>query len=256
MARRILTAFAAAMILSAVVAPAVSAQPSSAGCQFLNDPVHDGHYTASSPNAVDLAAGDRLTMMAEAPTSEGDPTTITLSIDGVVVDAASFPGVVAYEIPTAGTYTVLWEIDSGNVTWVVGCNAPDCSAVVAGPSTLKSDSKLHEVTLSGATIADNDALTYVITAVTQDEPTVGGWRQDLKTPDANGQSGGKVSLRGERNPSLNGRVYRISYTVFTESGGSCTGVEDVGVSVRKAAAVDDGDQASWNSFTGELVPGS
>ena len=253
MAKRILAALAAATILSAGMAPAVSAQPTSGGCQFLNDPVHDGHYTASFPQGFDLAAGDRLTMMADAPTSEGDPTTITLSIDGVVVDTASFPGVVAYEVPASGTYTVVWEIDSGNVTWVVGCNAPDCSAVVVSPSALKADGKVHQVALSGATSDTGDALTYDITSVTQDEPTVGGWRQDLKSPDANGLDGGEVSLRGERNPSLNGRVYRIAYTVSANPGESCSGIETVGVPVRKAAAVDDGNQASWNSFTGVLV---
>lgn len=253
MTRRILTALAAVMILSAGMAPALSAHPSSTGCQFINDPNFDGHYTSLPPTAIDLAAGDRLRMAADSPTSEGDPTTVTLSIDGVVVDAAPFPGVVDYEIPTAGTYVVEWGIDSGNATWIVGCNAADCSTVIASPSTLKADGKVHEVALSGATIANGDALTYAITGVTQDEPTVGGWRQDLKTPDANGLNGDKVSLRAERNPSLNGRIYRISYTVSADHGGGCSGIETVGVPVRKAAAVDDGNEASWNSFTGALV---
>jgi hypothetical protein len=112
------------------------------------------------------------------------------------------------------------------------------------------------VTLSGATVADEDTVAIAITGVTQDEPTTGGWRQDLKTPDANGLDADHVSVRAERNPSLNGRVYRISYTATSGRGGSCSGVETVGVPVRRgAAAFDDGDQASWNSFTGELVPG-
>ncbi len=255
MAKRVLTALAAVMILSVAMAPAVSANHASPGCQFINDPMLDAHYLGMPPTALDLATGDRLTMAADAPTSEGDPTTVTLSVDGVVVDTAAFPGAVEYEITTTGTYTVEWGIDSGNATWVVGCNAADCSTVIASPGTLKSDSKLHEVVLSGATIADGDVLTYAITGVTQDEPTTGGWKQDLKTPDANGLGGNRVSVRGERNPSLNGRVYRISYTVSAEHGGGCSGVENVGVAVRKTAAVDDGDQASWNSFTGELVPG-
>ncbi|MDP8909437.1 MAG: hypothetical protein M3N47_10065 [Chloroflexota bacterium] len=132
--------------------------------------------------------------------------------------------------------------------------APDCSAVSATPGLLKADGKLHQVALSGATHASGEPLTYSITGVTQDEPTTGGFRNDLTTPDANGVSGNKVSLRGERNPSLNGRVYRIHYVVKDGSGDDCSGFATVGVPVRKGVApVDDGAQASWNSFTGALV---
>ena len=254
MTKRMLAAVAAAMILSGVAAPVASAQPQSPGCSFLNSPVHDGQYTSAFPQPYDLVAGDRLTMAAGAPTNEGDPTTVTLSIDGVVVDTASFPGVVDVEIQASGTYEIVWQVDAGNVTWVVGCNAPDCSGVNLSPETLKADNKLHRITLSGATVEDGDAISYMINGVTQDEPTSGGWRQDLKMPDANGIDAGQVSLRGERNPSLNGRVYRVSYTVTSGRGGDCFGIETVGVPVRKSAAVDDGDFASWNSFTGELIP--
>ena len=257
MFNRLLAAVATGIIVSMVAAPVVSAQPPSPGCGFLNDPVHDAQYTSSFPQEYDLAAGDRLTMAADEPTAEGNPTAVLLSVDGIIVAKANFPGVVEFEVPASGIYNVVWEVDSGNATWVVGCNAPDCSGVVVSPDTLKADSKLQRVTLSGAAVAGEATVTYAITGVTQDEPTTGGWRQDLKTPDANGLAGDHVSVRGERNPSLNGRVYRISYTATTDGGGSCAGEETVGVPVRRgAAAFDDGDQASWNSFTGELVPAS
>jgi len=254
MRKRILTALAAGLVLAAMSVPAVSAaEPASAGCRFLNDPQFDGEYSGIPPTAIDLAAGDRLTMTAGRPASFGEPTTVTLSIDGVVVDSAGFPGAVGYVIPTSGTYEVGFETD-GNATWEVACNAPDCSVVIVSPIDLKADGKLHEARLSGATVANDAAITYKIIGVTQDEPTAGGWRQDLKTPDANGLGADRVSVRGERNPSLNGRVYRIAYRVSAEQGGTCTGVEIVRVSPNKATAVDDGDQASWNSFTGELIP--
>jgi hypothetical protein len=255
MGKRILTALVAGFVLTAMSVPAVSAaEPASAGCQSLNDPLFDGEYSGLPPTALDLAAGDRLTMMVGRPASFGEPMTVTLTIDGVVVDSAGFPGAVAYVIPTSGTYEVGFATD-GNATWEVACNAPDCSVVIVSPNDLKADSKLHEVRLSGATVANDAAITYKITGVTQDEPTTGGWRQDLKTPDANGLGADRVSLRGERNPSLNGRVYRIAYRVSAEQGGTCTGVEIVRVSPNKATAVDDGDQASWNSFTGQLLAG-
>jgi len=254
MKKRLMAAAAAALILGVVAVPVAMAQATSPGCGFLNSPVHDAHYFSSSLQPYDLAAGDRITVAAGMPTSEGAPTTVTLTIDGVVVDTASFPGVVEFEVPASGTYVIVWEVDAGNATWTVGCNAPDCSALNISPATLKSDSKLHPVTISGATADDGATLSYAITGVTQDEPTSGGWRQDLKMPDANGIDAGHVSLRGERNPSLNGRVYRVSYSVTSSRGGDCFGVETVAVPTNKGAAVDDGDQASWNSFTGELIP--
>jgi hypothetical protein len=112
MTKRMLAAIAAAMILSVLAAPVASAQPQSPGCSFLNSPVHDAHYFSSTPQPYDLVAGDRLTMAAGAPTSEGDPTTVTLSIDGVVVDTASFPGVVEVEIEAPGTYEIEWAVDA------------------------------------------------------------------------------------------------------------------------------------------------
>jgi hypothetical protein len=42
-----------------------------------------------------------------------------------------------------------------------------------------------------------------------------------------------VNLRAERDPKANGRVYRIAYTVSDGRGGSCSGVEKVGVPVKK-----------------------
>ncbi len=256
MKRRLLTAFAAVTILTGIMVPAATAaDPPSAGCQFLNDPIWDSHYTGGPIASLDFAAGDLIRMTAAKPTSFGTPTTVTLTVDGAVVDSSTFPGTVEYVIPTTGTHDVGWEINVGNATWDVACNGPDCSTVVVSPDSLKSDSKLQQVALSGATVANDDTMSYAITSVTQDEPTTGGWRQDLKTPDANGVNAERVSLRGERNPSLNGRVYRIAYTVSADHGGDCSGVETVGVPVRKgAAAVDDGDRSSWNSFTGVLVP--
>ena len=110
--------------------------------------------------------------------------------------------------------------------------------------------------LSGATDPDAFPLSYSITGVTQDEPVSGGFRNDVYAPDAGGLSGNRVSLRGESNPRGNGRVYRIAYSVSQEGASSrCSGVAKVSVPVRRGvAAVDDGGQASWNSFTGALVP--
>src|SRR5436189_3914783 len=54
-----------------------------------------------------------------------------------------------------------------------GNNPPDCSGVIVTPNTLSSSGGFALVTLSGATDADSDALSYHIDGVTQDEPVFG-----------------------------------------------------------------------------------
>jgi hypothetical protein len=57
-----------------------------------------------------------------------------------------------------------------------------------------------------------------------------------KKPDAQRVSGhpSQIRLRAERDPKANGRVYRIVYRVSDGRGGTCTGVEKVGVPLKKA----------------------
>ena len=87
------------------------------------------------------------------------------------------------------------------------------------------------ITLSGATDADGDPLTWSITKVTQDEKVKGAITKNDKGPDAKRVSGKphQVELRAERIASGNGRVYRIHYTVSDGQGGTCSGVVKVGV---------------------------
>jgi hypothetical protein len=144
--------------------------------------------------------------------------------------------------------------------------SPDCSAVSATPTMLgQMRDKLALITLSGATDPDGDTLTYHIDGVTQDEYVTGVG--DDTFPDAAltaaGADSNQVLVRSEANPQLNGRVYRIAYTVSDDRGGSCSGTAGragnttakVSVPRRKgASAIDDGDTTSWDSFTGVPVP--
>jgi hypothetical protein len=117
------------------------------------------------------------------------------------------------------------------------------------------------VTLSGATDADGDTLSYHIDGVTQDEYVTGVG--DDTSPDAaltaSGASSNRVLVRAEANSHFNGRVYRIAYTVSDGRGGVCSATAGpgatttvrVGVARKKgAAATDDGAAASWDSFSG------
>lgn len=106
---------------------------------------------------------------------------------------------------------------------------PDCSSVVATSPILWPPTRGYRlVTLSGATDADADPLTYAITAVTQDEPVSGMDPLDL-SPDGLLLSGGQIKLRAELDPTRDGRVYRVAYVVSDGRGGSCTGTVPVSV---------------------------
>lgn len=124
-------------------------------------------------------------------------------------------------------------------------NPPDCSTVVATPSTLSKSGKLTLVTLSGATDPDTgDVLTYTIDGVVQDEPVT--QTGDATSPDAMaGTSPNTVLLRSESAKSGDGRVYRIAFTV-SDGEASCNGTADVAVPRKGKTAIDSGTY--YNSF--------
>ena len=133
---------------------------------------------------------------------------------------------------------------------------PDCSAAAASPSSLTtsaSGKQFRQVTLGGATDLDGETPSFQIDSVTQDEPVTG--KGDDTSPDAaTGANSNQVQLRAEANPQRNGRVYRVAYTVSDGNGGTCTGVEKVSVARKKGqTAIDDGNTAAWNSFSGAQV---
>jgi Regulator of chromosome condensation (RCC1) repeat/Bacterial Ig domain len=144
---------------------------------------------------------------------------------------------------------------------------PNCSGVTAAPNSIWPGMRdtMALITLSGATDPDGDTLSYHIDGVTQDEYVTGVG--DDTFPDAAltaaGADSNQVFVRSEANSHFNGRVYRIAYTVSDGNGGSCSGTAGprgnttakVGVQrTRGIQAIDDGDAASWDSFTGAPVP--
>ena len=128
--------------------------------------------------------------------------------------------------------------------------APACTNVVPSKAKLwPVRAQFVAVKLSGATDGNGDALTYAITAVTQDEKTKLATGRTDKGPDAQRISGkpAELKLRSERVAKGNGRVYKITYRVTDGRGGSCTGVEKVGVPIRQGGnAVANSRQ--YNSF--------
>jgi chitinase len=121
--------------------------------------------------------------------------------------------------------------------------APECS--LARPSVAQlwpPNHKLIPVTILGVTDEGSNAVTIVITGVTQDEP-INGLGDGDTAPDAVIQ-GGTVLLRAERAGGGNGRVYRVTFQASHTQGGTCTGTVLVTVPHSRGPtaqpAVDDG----------------
>jgi hypothetical protein len=142
--------------------------------------------------------------------------------------------------------------DEGLVTvTVVEANvAPGCANVVPSKAKLwPAGGQFVVVKLSGAADGNGDVLSYAITAVTQDEKTKLATGPTDKGPDAQRISGkpAELKLRSQRMPKGNGRVYKITYRVTDGRGGSCTGVEKVGVPIRQGGKAVAGSR-QYNSF--------
>jgi hypothetical protein len=169
--------------------------------------------------------------------SAGDPDHGAVTCDA---DSCTYTPDPGYLGADSFTYTVSdGELtDEGLVTVTVEepNAAPSCAGVKPSKTTLwPPERQFVLVTLFGAADADGDPLTFSITSVKQDEKVKGIGGAVDKGPDARRVSGkpSRMNLRAERDPKANGRVYRIAYTVSDGRGGSCTGVEKVGVPVKK-----------------------
>lgn len=149
----------------------------------------------------------------------------------------------------AGTHDICVTVSgndaggNGSVTEciVISINSPPvCDDVVANIDSLwPPNHKLVNVSLSGATDPDGDAITLSIVSVSQDEPTNGLGDGD-KTPDAI-ISGSSVDVRSERSGTGDGRVYVISFNAEDSNGASCMGSVNIGVPHdKKDTAVDNG----------------
>lgn len=126
---------------------------------------------------------------------------------------------------------------------------PDCSALTASADGLwPPNHGLRTVTVSGATDADGDPLTYAITGVRQDEP-VDAPGSGNTAPDARIVSGNQVDLRAERVGGGNGRVYEIDVLVTDEAdGGTCTGTVAVTVPHDRSGRPAINDGATYSSL--------
>jgi hypothetical protein len=100
--------------------------------------------------------------------------------------------------------------------------------------------RLVNVSVSGITDPDGDALRTVVTGVTSDEPTNTKGDGDTPVDAFLGAADDLVDLRAERTGGGNGRVYIVSFRSEDARGGTCTGTVAVGIRQGNKAAVDSG----------------
>jgi large repetitive protein len=227
--------------------------------------------TVTGVNDAPVADDDALTTDEETPGNvsvligdadvDGDTLTVANPSDPDHGSVSCNPttGVCTYtpDADHLGPDSFTYEVSDGlltdeglvSVTVVEANVAPACASVV--PSKTKLWPVLSQfvvVKLSGATDGNGDVLTYAI-AVTQDEKTKLATGRTDKGPDAQRISGkpAELKVRSQRMPKGNGRVYKVTYRVTDGRGGSCTGVEKVGVPIRQGGnAVANSRQ--YNSF--------
>jgi hypothetical protein len=131
--------------------------------------------------------------------------------------------------------------------------APDVSRAVAKNAVLWPPSNNYvPVQILGITDPDGDAVQVAITRIEQDEP-VGSGGASLGSPDAVIDSQGNAWVRGQRNGSGNGRVYKVHFTATDgKPGGAADGFVYLTVPHDKgkgASAIDDGPVTGYFDST-------
>ena len=96
----------------------------SAGCEYLNDPFFDGFFSGVSIFGFQMFRGERIVGSVGPPTV-GSPTTLSLVIDGMPVDTASYPGTVRYTVPHNGTFDVRFYVNDGIAAFSIRCLPPE-----------------------------------------------------------------------------------------------------------------------------------
>ncbi len=127
------------------------------------------------------------------------------------------------------------------------CEVPvvtlDCSDAVASPGLLwPPNHQLVLVSVLDVTDPNGGTVTITVTGVHQDEPVNDTGDGDT-SPDAAGVGTTSASVRAERAGNGDGRVYHISFSATSTSGGNCSGTVTVGVPKsqgKKGGPVDGG----------------
>lgn len=213
----------------AVVTRVFQVQNDGADATFAIDAVDArGFVTGVSPQSVAIPAGTSADV------------TVTLTIpSSAAIGSGDLLAVGAHSTtdPAVRDFARLEEIVGADNHW------PDGTQAQANPATLDPlDHALAEVSITGVTDADGDAVRIEITGIMQDEPVTSTATGDL-APDGAGLGRMVASLRRECDPAGNGRVYTVFYRATDAQGAPFEGFVKVSVPTTPGgAAVDDGPQ--------------
>jgi|GEM_PF-4958751 len=121
--------FVSVFVVGAGLIPPRSAsgasQTMSAGCQEVNDPFFDGSYGVGTILGWPFFAGESVVLRAS---DNSVSHTISLTLDGTIVDTSPFPGQVSYQFTADETVNLSWQVDTGIAQWDANCYAPGCDA--------------------------------------------------------------------------------------------------------------------------------
>ena len=122
---------------------------------------------------------------------------------------------------------------------------PDCTHARPNIAKLWSPNhKLVAVAVTGVTDPDGDAVSILITGITQNEP-VNGLGDGDTAPDGFGVRTNRAQLRAERSGLGNGRVYAVAFSANDNKGSTCTGKVNVAVphdQGKGSTPIDDGQR--------------
>jgi hypothetical protein len=119
---------------------------------------------------------------------------------------------------------IQWEV-TGSAT--AGYPAPVCNGAAASEPTLwPPNHKLVAEQIVGVTASAPGPISSTITAIQQDEPTLGDGSGNT-CPDGQGIGAATAEVRSERDGSADGRVYHIGFTATDSVGGTCMGTVTV-----------------------------
>ena len=233
-----------------------------------------GNVSATVTRKVTVVKKPSAITSADASIVYGAPLTMTATIspswatgsltfvldDGTPLNVPIVAGEVSLAMPllSAGTHTLVISYPGSDSVanssrsvriQVIDPNnqPPICSAATGGEIWPPNHTKFHAAPISGVVDPEGGALTFLVTAILQDEP-VDSTGDGKFSPDGQGVGTSTAWIRAERNghgnkAAGNGRVYEIRFTATDNQGATCLGSvlwtvpHDRG---QRATAVDDG----------------
>ena len=193
------------------------------------------------PNTFRLAASDNRGFVAGVSatrfalnTGESIDVTVRIDVPGGTPEGATDTLTVSVDSETpagARNFAVVESSIVDRPLVVVTCD----QAVPSPLSLWPANHRLVPVSILGVTSSDGSPVTLRVDAIAQSEATNAAG-DGSTCPDASGLGTDTAQLRAERSGSGPGRVYAVSFTAETASGGECQGTVQVCVPHDKGSA--------------------